>query len=456
MLRVARSSDKAKTFGHLTQAKPGRYIAAQEIARLAELLSLVAVDVSGDGALGIDYDVARVACSIVADNRWDDATYIATRGRVEGSSYCRVSQPEDGILPIPASSMAYCVVVDYPANRYAVVPRFEHWRFPHGNSPPTPWYALRISGGSGVSGADSRIAALHRDQSCRVTGSLEAFEATYIVPYADHEWLKSNNMRRYCHLPETTHSINDDVNLLMLRTDVQVLLDQHRFVLVPKTEDIDASALRLLTTLVVHAVLPKGSCEISYYFYNCPCNTTSSESPIYRFFGGGPLQYTVRLYDKERGDQRSEDLSRNELGDRGRLACSSRLLQALGDYESGAEESDDPDEGESHWDCEDDRPRGRKRYRSANYYRHHQKLQGSFETEVIHSPAGLSFTSSTVLAASPLSPERSDNSVIANPQIPTHEQERDKWPLKEDMLETHSQEGYQALILLHFTKRQKI
>ncbi|KAI3316503.1 hypothetical protein HD806DRAFT_517366 [Xylariaceae sp. AK1471] len=105
------------------------------------LLSLVAVDVAGNGTLGIDYDFAKASCGIVANNRWDDATYIATKNQVEGSCLNRVPQPEDGILPILASGMAYYFVVDHPTNRYPVVPSFDHWRFPH-TELPAPWDAL--------------------------------------------------------------------------------------------------------------------------------------------------------------------------------------------------------------------------------------------------------------------------------------------------------------------------
>ncbi|KAI3316757.1 hypothetical protein HD806DRAFT_420631 [Xylariaceae sp. AK1471] len=69
------------------------------------LLQLVTVD-QGDGQLVINYNFAKAACGIIADNRWDDATYIAIKNRpaqlsTEPSAFTKVARPEDGVLPIP-------------------------------------------------------------------------------------------------------------------------------------------------------------------------------------------------------------------------------------------------------------------------------------------------------------------------------------------------------------------
>jgi len=440
------------------------------------LLSLVAVDVAGNGTLGIDYDFAKACCGIVANNRWDDATYIATKNQV-GSSLNRVSRPEDGLLPILASDMAYYFVVDHPTNRYPVVPSFDHWRFPH-TELPAPWDALRIPDGSGqVFGSESKIAVRVRDRSCRVTGSIEALETAHIIPYAHHEWFESNNMRQYCRLPATVPPIDDDANLITLRADIHILWDQYRFAFVPKREGAIGSGSRP-PVLVVHAVLPKGSREIYQFYHNRPLQSpvvgiavqflfarfalSILRDDTYRFFSGGPLQYTVCLYDKETGGQRSDNLDRDEL-----RRCSQLFFSSSGRMKSvsprkrktpsttgraavvdedgsdeewsdeGASEEDASYEDRSYRDdWENAHLRGRKRYRSADYYRHQKQRDN-------HSPVGLSFAS-TISVTPPLSPK----------PLPADTQQGHGWALDEDKVENKDEDD--SLILLQSTKRQKI
>ncbi|KAI0153281.1 hypothetical protein GGR57DRAFT_150486 [Xylariaceae sp. FL1272] len=311
------------------------------------LLRFVAVDLASDGqTLGIDYDVAKAACGIIANNRWDDATYIATKARASASScLTKVDPPEGGVLPaLPRNGdVVYYFVVENGDNLYPVVPTFDHWRFPHGIPLPTPWNSLEIRDSSGqISGSetDRKMAARLRDRSCRVTAAIEACEAAHIIPYAEHEWFQSNDMVQYCRLSETMPPIDDEANLITLRADIHTLFDQHRFVLLPKTESPgnDRSILSVPPSLVLHTILPRGSRELSQFYHNRlaqPIAGIAAEflfarfalailrDEVYSFFSGGTIDYAVCLYDKETGIRRSERLSRDAVRDRGQLFYSS-------------------------------------------------------------------------------------------------------------------------------------
>ncbi|TGJ80902.1 hypothetical protein E0Z10_g7853 [Xylaria hypoxylon] len=389
------------------------------------LLQLIAVD-QGDGQLGIDYDFAKAACGVIADNRWDDAAYIAIKNRpaqlsAEPSAFTKVTRPEDGVLPIPppGSTCWYYFVVDNPTHCYPVVPSFDHWRFPHNIPLPRPWNTLHVPIGSGqVSGSETgKFAARMRDGSCRVTGFIETCEAAHLIPYAEHEWFQSNDMRRYCRLP-TLPPVDDEANLLTLRADIHTLFDQHRFAFVPKTEDarivhnphIADDTQPLSAPLVVHALLPRNNLEISQYYHNRPLQSLVGikvqflfarfalsilGDELYIFFNSGPQKYTVRLYDKEKGEQYTDQLDGVTIRDRSQIFYSSssrtRSVSPEKRKAPSAHQEDDFTE------------RGRARYRSPDYYKHQRELQRSGpDCERSNStPASLSFTSTVSSSHSP-------------------------------------------------------
>lgn len=71
------------------------------------LLQLNAADGGGDGGDGVDYDVALVACGIVAGNTWATG-WLALPGA--GDALARIERPEDGVLR--AHSYFYCAQED--------------------------------------------------------------------------------------------------------------------------------------------------------------------------------------------------------------------------------------------------------------------------------------------------------------------------------------------------------
>ncbi|KAI1505523.1 hypothetical protein F5X99DRAFT_247223 [Biscogniauxia marginata] len=304
------------------------------------LLTLVAVDAGKDDTIGIDYELAKVACGIVAGNRWGEDTYFATKNRQDDQDTPKwetVQTPEDGILCVGTS---YYFIVDHPANRYPVVPSFDHWRFPHGEL-PSLWATLCIpeSCGLATGDADGRNTARNRDISCRITGSFENTEVAHLIPFAHKKWFESNKMERYCWLPDMVNTIDDETNLLLLRADIYGLLDRNRLVIVPKHDNPSALSSSP-ATLVIHAILPFGSREISQYYHNralqSPVTGIRREHLFARFaqsllcdenykFLSGPHKYAVLLHDEEKGIQEIRDIYHDAIKD-----CSQIFPSAVG------------------------------------------------------------------------------------------------------------------------------
>ncbi|KAI0872388.1 hypothetical protein GGS24DRAFT_467904 [Hypoxylon argillaceum] len=358
------------------------------------LLTFPAVDVAGDGRIGIDFDTARVACGIVACNRWDDDAYFAVKSHEQGKIiWTKIERPDDGVL---CADTIYYFVVDEPDHRYPVVPSFDHWRFPHGALPPL-WAKLSIPDINRyippANDWDYDTVAHHRDVSCRVTGCFEGVKVAHILPFSHDLWFRSNRMDGYCRIPHVVNPIGDQTNLLLLRADIHNLYDQNRFAFIPK--DATCNGPESIPTLLLHAILTKGSPEISQYYHNRPL-----QSPIvgirrehlfarfalsilceenYRFLSG-MHKYAVRLFDTEKGEQYTDELYSDAIIQRSKIFPPAR--RTWGPRKRKTFSSPQPrelyEEDDSSWDEEtsveypsdsEQRPRGRARLRSPGYYK---------------------------------------------------------------------------------------
>lgn len=171
-----------------------------------DLLCLVATDTNHAGAPGIDYDVALVACGIVAGNKWTNSRF-ATRqvepglglGLVADHHLDLVDRPPDGLL-VAGVEYFFIPNTDSKMERYPVLPSFDHWRFPHANM-PLPWSDLDIPLTRPVQ--KQRDAVVPRDVRCRLTGSWndDATEIAHLVPAAAGLWFQSNMMSKSVALP---------------------------------------------------------------------------------------------------------------------------------------------------------------------------------------------------------------------------------------------------------------
>ena len=70
-----------------------------------------------------------------------------------------------------------------PLNSYPICTSFEEWKFPY-DSLPTSWLALRnVQPGVRLFAESSlTTATTYRDQSCRITDSVEASDVAYLIP----------------------------------------------------------------------------------------------------------------------------------------------------------------------------------------------------------------------------------------------------------------------------------
>ncbi|KAI1149838.1 hypothetical protein F4825DRAFT_429013 [Nemania diffusa] len=227
------------------------------------LLSLGAVD-----KLGIDYDVALAACGIVAGNRWHQAWFGV---RNEDEHFQRVNRPEDGILPcLPDGSHYYFFVGPDEEEKYAVVPSFGHWLFPHNDLPPV-WQGLVNDLPDLPLDTDAQQATRVRDRSCRITGFFEATEAAHLVPREAAAWFEANNMERYCRVPNRTDPIDDDANMMLIRRDLHSMFDRQRFALVPKSQH---------PCPIVHVLIPGGFGELQALYHNRPLQPSPTSSGV--------------------------------------------------------------------------------------------------------------------------------------------------------------------------------
>ncbi len=180
----------------------------------AVLLSLPAFD---DG--GIDFDTALAACGLVAGNRWSDGFFSSDRGGAVS-----VEPPDDGILREPQYFFQLPGPLDPP---YPTVPRFSHWRFPHGDLPPL-WQRWV---------ADAAAARMEGDPArrCVLSNYADGLEMAHLLPAGEDDWWLSNQMQQYS--PTQLFSsdpIDGPANLLTLRADLHRVFDERHFCFVPK------------------------------------------------------------------------------------------------------------------------------------------------------------------------------------------------------------------------------
>ncbi|KAI0535596.1 hypothetical protein GGR58DRAFT_438614 [Xylaria digitata] len=346
---------------------PERLISFRHPAYPLSANNLLSLAVTGDGpVLGIDYNLALVACGIVACNKWHQAWFGEKRegGNEERDGYRRVSRPENGILPYKESPYYFFINEDVEY-KYPVVPSFEHWPFPHNNL-PDEWKRmcpLSTSGGEAVTlPEDPRTAASMRDRGCRITGYLQGTEIAHLVPTQAMGWFEANMMQRYCRHSVRVNPIDDDANMLTLRRDIHFIFDQRQLAIVPKVnsqattqslpggqqyitcnQTIPLSVLQSpsatrpicsdrLTYPVIHVLLPDRHNELRSLYHNrllqpslVPAFDIAPEflfarfawtilsDEFYRLLKSHLLQYRVLIFDPETGERQEQDMRRQAL-----------------------------------------------------------------------------------------------------------------------------------------------
>jgi hypothetical protein len=209
---------------------------------------------------GLYAQFALDACAVIAGNRTDGwlsplrDTVAARNARVDAASTLRERNYYFHLDHEHGSDSGN----DDP---YAIVPTFREWRFPHDRI-PTHWQQIALNGASldCIYSPSNLTAALQvRDGSCRMSGCREELQVVHVVPQAELDWWKGNDMSRYNLGPADT--LDDTANALLLRADLHIAFDKSRFTFVPKPA-CDGNGVRL----VVHLLEP--SAEFEHLYHN--------------------------------------------------------------------------------------------------------------------------------------------------------------------------------------------
>ncbi|KAL8364907.1 hypothetical protein RB595_003947 [Gaeumannomyces hyphopodioides] len=377
----------------------------------SDLLLLSATD--GDDWNGLDFDVARAACSIVTTVGWDKGVF-AVQSEASSGALSAVERPADGILR--ESVYFWCrlsegaIDPDVRTDKYPVYASFHHWRFPHSDL-PEPWRSVALP--ENIHPTNSvplagKQAVVARDGSCRITAVIDACETAHVIPYSERNWFASNQMIQYVREPMAHLPIDDERNLILLRRDLHFLFDRNRYVFVPKRLPPlpSASSQSPSLAIAIHILQPKGSIQLVDTYHNCltqPLRGLSPEMLFARFawalfheeivtFFRADEAVVVRTWDKAAGCVKDDTLRANAVariaqvfepaGTRSRSGSPRKRALLSRDRESQdrdlCEESDLDWDEENGWDAEgddkeeaaDQRLRGRRRFRSSPTYSH--------------------------------------------------------------------------------------
>ncbi|KAL8825180.1 MAG: hypothetical protein Q9170_007898 [Blastenia crenularia] len=219
------------------------------------LLKLPALDHPSGG---LHYNTAKIACGIIAGNRWDGAF----RKHV---SHQDLHYEDDEIMP---AGVYYFFVpgftYDSIENSYPITPKFAEWSFPHDNLPSNwqlpggihPNYPARIA-------SQASVAVVIRDNDeCRVTGRQEQHETAHVIPVEEDEWFLANGMLNYVLDPlrVSRSGISDVNNQFLLRRDLHQSFDKEKkFALVPKKPCTGSS------NMVTHLLSPSREYGLLYH-----------------------------------------------------------------------------------------------------------------------------------------------------------------------------------------------
>ncbi|KAM5471087.1 hypothetical protein MauCBS54593_003425 [Microsporum audouinii] len=198
---------------------------------------------------GIHHETARIACAILAGNRWDGfLTETRTGERIrEGSN--SILQKSKYYFRLPNIS---------PDEKFPITPSFSHYRFPQ--SLPSSWrdQSLPNLPENRLPRQSSLVPApIARDISCRVTNHTEGTEHAHLIPRSEQQWYIQNRMSRYANIRPDAEFIDDTSNAILLRSDIHSLFDQKRFVIVPKADNF-----------VIHILASGTSLELINCYHN--------------------------------------------------------------------------------------------------------------------------------------------------------------------------------------------
>ncbi|KEF50884.1 uncharacterized protein A1O9_13065 [Exophiala aquamarina CBS 119918] len=143
--------------------------------------------------------------------------------------------------------------------RWPVILRFQDYPFP--DEIPARWTKNYLSNnGASLTSAQSSVtgAVRVRDQTCRMSKHVTGTQAAHIVPQHEGKWFSQNSMWKYnVDLSlDPDNLLNDMSNLVLLRSDLHVGLDERKFIFYPKGDG----------SFVVHLLEPTP--DLAQLFHN--------------------------------------------------------------------------------------------------------------------------------------------------------------------------------------------
>ncbi|KAN0071962.1 hypothetical protein V8E54_009691 [Elaphomyces granulatus] len=194
-----------------------------------------------DNGSGIHLGTVLLACRLVACNEFDG---FLTKDR-NGTQ--QITKSEDSVLE-PGIYFFHVRPPQPDIYRYPIYPSFKEWRYPH-NCVPNSWVGswTRTTVPSIIdSTSNNSLAVIARDKKCCVSGYQDGLERAHLCPQAEKEWFTENNMQEYnsCLDLATEYFINDQVNSVSLRLDIQQCFAKGDFVIVRKEGNWVAHFLR--------------------------------------------------------------------------------------------------------------------------------------------------------------------------------------------------------------------
>lgn len=199
-------------------------------------------------------------------------------------------------------------------------------------------------------------------------------------------------MMAYCRLAPV-NPVEDDTNMIYLRSDLHSLFDKRRFTFVPKRSSAGG------VVLVIHVLRPQTFRELHHLYHNRALQPPTTGIAVQHLYARiawsvlcdenypflrGSHQYSVQLFDPSLGNVSTKQLKSGDLmhfshgfprpvptrsvSPRKRSAAE----MAADDDELGEDEDDDDYDGGNHDEVEEDEGfRGRTRKRSSEYNEQH-------------------------------------------------------------------------------------
>lgn len=152
----------------------------------------------------------------------------------------------------------------FTPEKYAVVPTFSHWTFPHGNLPE---FWKNCTGSLKMDWSATYTTLAQRDETCRLSNHFERTEQAHLVPQKEELWFNRNMMGKYrtSNRRPDDHTTKSLDNMILLRSDIHGLFDQQQIAFLPKpAQDTDQYSM------VAHILVSSRSTELVDLYHNVP------------------------------------------------------------------------------------------------------------------------------------------------------------------------------------------